>query len=100
MNLSISLLLISFVGGLAVGAFYFGGLWWTVRRLAVTQKPALLMTGSFVIRTLISLFLFYIFAGGAWYRVLLCLFGFLVARYLITRRMNAMLAYESVKGSH
>lgn len=36
------------VAGLALGAIFFGGLWWTMQRLVKSSHPALLAALSFV----------------------------------------------------
>jgi len=36
--------------GLALGLFYFGGLWVTVQRMAVSKNPKALMASSWLIR--------------------------------------------------
>jgi F1F0 ATPase subunit 2 len=36
--------------GLLLGACYFGGLWWTVRRLPGRAKPGRLLLASFCVR--------------------------------------------------
>jgi F1F0 ATPase subunit 2 len=36
--------------GFALGVFYFGGLWMTVQKMAVSKKPKTLMISSWLIR--------------------------------------------------
>ena len=36
--------------GLLLGAFFFGGLWWTVRRGVSSPRPALWFFGSMLLR--------------------------------------------------
>ena len=48
-------IMIRFLGGLAAGVFFYGGLWFTVRHLPVSRYRALLMLASFGIRTLVVL---------------------------------------------
>jgi len=38
------------VWGLVLGVFYFGGLWMTVRKMAVSKNPKTLMLSSYLIR--------------------------------------------------
>jgi F1F0 ATPase subunit 2 len=71
--------------GLVLGAFFFGGLWWTVRKGSACQRPALLFLGSFLLRTSLALAGFYFVAGGRWDRFLTCLFGFVIARLIVTK---------------
>ena len=39
------------MAGIALGVFFYGGLWLTVRRLLMTRHPVLLTLGSFCVRT-------------------------------------------------
>lgn len=71
------------MGGL-LGAIFFGGLWWTVRKSLSSQRPALWIFGSLMLRTGITMAGFYFVADGHWERLLLCLFGFIMARLVVT----------------
>jgi F1F0 ATPase subunit 2 len=71
-------------GGL-LGAIFFGGLWWTIRKGLSSQQPALLFLGSLLLRMSIALSGFYFVSGGHWERLLLCLLGFVMARMVVTR---------------
>lgn len=73
------------LAGMALGLFFFGGLWVTVRRITYSKRPALFLFGSFVVRLLVTLCGFYFVMGGSWERLLACLSGFLVARFVLTR---------------
>jgi F1F0 ATPase subunit 2 len=77
---------LALVGGGLVGLFYFGGLWLTVRALPHTRNPALLVLGSFMGRTAVSLFALYLLMDGRWERLLAGMAGFLLARYWMVRR--------------
>ena len=77
-----SWLVLSFVVGALLGAFYFAGLWLTVRRLPTTS-PALWLVASFVIRTAVVLTGFFVVASGQWERVFTTLVGFLVSRAIV-----------------
>lgn len=74
--------------GTLLGAFYFGGLWFTVSRLANAQQPALLFFVSFLVRTGGVLLGFYFVADGRWERLVACMAGFLLARSLLVRRLR------------
>jgi F1F0 ATPase subunit 2 len=92
-------LLLAFVGGVAIGIFYFGGLWWTVERLPRAQKPALLATVSFLGRTFVSIFAFFLMMAGSWQRLLVSVLGFLVVRtFMVYRRRPERTASEVRKG--
>lgn len=71
------------LAGAALGAVFFGGLWWTVQRGAASTSPARWFIGSFVLRTAIVLTGFYFIGGGQLGRLGLCLLGFLLARVLV-----------------
>ncbi len=70
--------------GLLLGVSFFGGLWWTVRRGVSSERPALWFLGSVVLRMSIALVGFHLVSGGDWKRLLACLLGFVVARFLVT----------------
>lgn len=71
--------------GLLLGAIFFGGLWWTVRKGAASPRPVLWFSGSLLVRMGIVLPGFYFVGGGELPRLLACLLGFLIARLLVTR---------------
>ena len=77
-------LLLSWAAGLVLGAVFFGGLWWTLRRGLTSQRPAIWFLGSMLLRTGIALSGFYFVAGAQWERLLPCLLGFFTARLLAT----------------
>src|SRR5580658_1998864 len=82
-----------FIAGLLLGTLFFGGLWLTVKKMAVARMPALLFLGSFVFRTAITLGGFYYVSLGNWQRLLICGIGFLVARFGViyfTKSKSAM----------
>lgn len=70
--------------GVVVGLGFFGGLWWTVRRLVTAAHPAAWLIGGLVVRMSAALCGFYLIAEGHWERLLACLLGFLLARRLVT----------------
>lgn len=76
--------------GLFLGAIFFGGLWWTVRRGLNIRQPVLWFFGSLFLRIFIALAGFYYVAGGSWERLLPCLLGFVLARYVVKRLIRGM----------
>lgn len=74
-----------FAAGILLGAFYFGGLWWTVRRGVVSKYPMLWFAGSMLLRMIIVLVGFYTVGRGHWERLVICLVGFITARVFLTR---------------
>jgi F1F0 ATPase subunit 2 len=77
-------LLLPLVAGVLLGAMFFGGLWWTVRKGVSSTRPALWFFGSLLLRMSMALAGFYFASGGHWERLLLCLLGFVMARLLVT----------------
>jgi F1F0 ATPase subunit 2 len=71
--------------GIALGALFFGGLWWTVRALPTCPHAGALMLTSLLVRVGGVLAGFYLVAGGHWQRLLACLLGFWLARALTLR---------------
>jgi F1F0 ATPase subunit 2 len=71
--------------GVALGVFYFGGLWWTVVRGVAARQPALLFFASLLLRIAVAMLGFYLVAHGSWERLLMCLAGFVMARLIVTR---------------
>lgn len=84
MNEILGLVLAWVTGGL-LGWMFFGGLWWTVQKGVSSKRPTLWFLGSLLLRTSITLAGFYFIAQGHWERLLLCLFGFAIARPIVTR---------------
>lgn len=89
--------------GLLLGAFFFGGLWWTIIRGVSSRQPGLWFMGSMLVRTGITMAGFYLVGGAHWERWLSCLLGFLVARYMVkwlTRSSGKMLTRSAAETRH
>jgi F1F0 ATPase subunit 2 len=71
--------------GLLLGAFFFGGLWWTVISAVSSQRPARWFFASMLLRTSVTLVGFYFIGREDWQRWLLCLLGFVSARLAVKR---------------
>jgi F1F0 ATPase subunit 2 len=84
MNESVAFVL-AVVAGLALGAMFFGGLWWTVRKVVLSKWSSLWILGSLLVRTSVVLAGFYFISRGHWEQLLLCLLGFIAARFIVTR---------------
>jgi len=88
MRVPISHLLLAFTAGAGIGIFFFGGLWWTARRLAAVENPAGLMFSSFLVRTGVTLAALYFVMGGHWERLLSALLGVMVIRIWMVRHLK------------
>jgi F1F0 ATPase subunit 2 len=73
--------------GALCGAFFFGGLWCTVRKGVASTQPGLWFSGSLFLRMGVALAGFYYVAGCqasmVAARLLLCLLGFVMARQMV-----------------
>ena len=70
------------VGGV-LGAFFFGLLRWTVRRALASAHPARWFAASMVLRLSVVLFGFYLVGQGHWERFVLCVLGFVLAKFVL-----------------
>ncbi len=70
--------------GVAIGVFFFGGLWWTVHRAVALPIPGLWFLGSSILRTGFTLVAFWLVTDGNWRRMIACLAGFVAARLAVT----------------
>lgn len=84
MNNTLTSVLAWLAGGM-LGAIFFGGLWWTVRNGVPSRRPALWFLISALLRMSIVLAGFYFVGRGHWDRLLMCLLGFVVARFAVMR---------------
>jgi F1F0 ATPase subunit 2 len=71
--------------GMVLGALFFGGLWWTVRRGLTAANPALWFGLSALLRMAITVSGLYYIARSGWPSLLACLCGLLMARVAATR---------------
>jgi F1F0 ATPase subunit 2 len=78
-------LVLALVTGLLLGAIFYGGLWWTIRKGFSSKQPALWFVSSLLLRTSIVLAGFYFIARGHWESLLVCLLAFVLARVIVTR---------------
>src|SRR5450830_1144141 len=78
------MLVLACIAGSVLGTMFFGGLWWTVRKVIASSKPALWVLTSLLLRLGLTLAGFYFVSGGDWPRLLACLVGFVMARQLVT----------------
>jgi F1F0 ATPase subunit 2 len=85
----ISSFFIALITGLGLGVIFFYGLWRTIGKVITSNLSALWLFGSMISRISFTMVGFYIIAflhsDGKLERLILCLFGFLIARYLLTK---------------
>ncbi len=84
-----SALALAWVAGVALGAVFFGGLWWTIEKGLSSRRPALWFALSWLGRTAITVAGLYLVAGGDWQRLAACLVGFVMVRMAVIHRVRA-----------
>lgn len=77
------------LAGVALGLFFFGGLWWTTRRGLASPRPVLWFVGSSLVRVAVTLAVIYGVCGDQWQRLLMCLLGFWLARAVVLQLTHA-----------
>lgn len=86
---------LALLAGILFGIFYFGGLWWTVQKITVSEKAYLISVASFVVRTAVVLAGFYLLLMSGLPFLLAALSGFLIARTIITYKLKPGEAYKA-----
>ena len=81
-------LILSFLAGGLLGAFFFGGLWWTVQKITGSGRPYMISVISFIVRTAIVLAGFYFLIKAGWQFMLAALFGFIIARTILAYKLK------------
>jgi F1F0 ATPase subunit 2 len=79
-NLTLALL-----AGLSLGVVFFGGLWWTVRQGLSARHPATWLISSVMLRMSATLAGFYFVGRGDGSRLVVCLGGFVLARFVVMK---------------
>lgn len=72
-----------FIFGCLLGGFFYGGLWLTVRCLPAARHPFVMMLGSLLVRTAVTLAGLFLIIGGHWQNAIVALIGFTAARFLL-----------------
>ncbi len=76
-------MIISLASGIFFGLFYFGGLWLTLKHMSDSKQPALLSVGSFLGRSAVCLFGFYLISGNGLEAMAFCLAGFISLKFAL-----------------
>lgn len=88
MNESIMLIL-SLASGIIFGLFYFGGLWLTLKSLPNSKQPALLSLSSFLGRSAICLYGFYLVSSSGLEAMAFSLAGFILSKFVLIHRLKS-----------
>jgi F1F0 ATPase subunit 2 len=81
----VAALTVVLMAGIAIGGFFFGGLWWTIQKGLSSKNPVFWFFGSTLLRLGLALAGFYFIARSDWRKWLICMLGFLIARVVVTR---------------
>ena len=78
-------LTLALLSGVLLGGIFFGGLWLTVQKGLTSKRPALLFFVSLLLRTGVVLAGLYFIGRGNWVRMMICIFGLMMARVVVIR---------------
>lgn len=84
----VGLLLLVFMAGMALGAFYFLNLWSTVNKLPTAANPTVMMITNFGLRMTITLAGFFLIMAGRWERALAAMLGFMLMRQILVKGLG------------
>jgi len=84
----ILVLALTMISGIVLGVFYFGGLWLTLLHLSRSRQPALLTLSSFLGRSAVCIFCFYLIASNSWEGLVFSLAGFTLMKLALTHRLS------------
>ncbi len=96
-------LVCAWLAGGMLGSIFFGGLWWTVHKGISSPSPALWFLGSLLVRMSVVLAGFYWVGRNDWERLVACLFGLILARWIVTyltRRSTEIGFSPRLEGNH
>lgn len=77
-------MILALIAGMALGIFFFGGLWFTVKKAVAAKIPAIWFFGSFILRVSIVMLGFYYISPGGWQPLFVSVLGFILARFVVT----------------
>lgn len=79
-------IILSIFIGVLTGLFYFGGLWFTVSKIALMKKRQWLAILSFFLRLAITVFIFALVVYyGSIYHLLISLLFFIIVKFTFVR---------------
>jgi F1F0 ATPase subunit 2 len=75
--------ILGFIGGIALGLVFFGGLYWSVNQLPRAKNPGLLMMASMLVRMAILLAGLYFVMAGELKNLLAAVVGVMVVKFVM-----------------
>ncbi len=79
---------LALVWGLALGLFYFGGLWWTLRIFTQKARARLWFGLSFLIRAFVVMLFFWIIVEKNIGAFFITFAGFFLMRFFLIRKLG------------
>lgn len=86
--MELKLIIFSIISGGLTGLIYFGGLWYTVKKLPSSAVPHGLMIFSMALRLAIVLMAFLMLIRLHWIYLLIALIAFILVRQIIMYKVN------------
>lgn len=93
----ITITLVSIICGVVLGLFFYGGLWFTIKKGLLRKGRLPLFFLSFMIRMLIVITGFYMLALYDWRALIFSLGGFIFSRILFNRMVLKNPAVQSTQ---
>jgi len=78
---------ISFLGGIVMSLFYFGGLWWTVSQFQNTRNTIGFYLASLLVRTLVLILCIIFLLQVGIVNLLVAMVGFMICRLILVRKL-------------
>ena len=94
-DMELKLILFSIISGGLAGLIYFGGLWYTVRKLAFSAIPHGLLILSMALRLAIVLMAFFMLVRLSWFYLLIALISFILVRQFMIYRIDRERVYPN-----
>ena|SRR3990167_3756955 len=88
---------LSFASGLLVGAAYFAGLWFTVRRLTGAGLAPVWLFASAIVRLALLIAALFWIVDDSWERLLAALAGIIAARWIAMRSVRVAKANGPIR---
>lgn len=77
-----------FAAGMLLGAFYYGGLLLTLKKLPQSKRPNLIIFMSWTLRLGLAAAFLYFLAAGRSERLLFAMGGFILVRFFFAKRLR------------
>lgn len=74
--------------GISLGLVYFGGLWWTVKRMATSRRPHVLFLLSFFVRLVIAVPVLILVLQFHWSLAVVAVAGMIITRSVLTAKIG------------